>query len=113
MDNILPHPNSYLVIDDPVERSKVLSDHMKVALAWVHGLSKLRDIAVLEAYEHSDRASQLCAELGINRSRLYAILNRNGYNPKMYNWEESKNRNQRIKDKIEELRTRYPMGEKV
>lgn len=105
----LKQPASYATIADPVERTRAMSDDINLALEWIKHVAALREVAIVEAYKTVPNTKNLAASLGLSRSRVYEILNRHHYEPNVYDWSATVEKNKIIKERMEKMRRRYPM----
>lgn len=78
----------YLVIEDPLERLSVLSKEIREKIVEVKFLSKVREAAVIEAYEQKHRPKVIAEAGGFNESRMRQILNQSNHK-KSYDWVEN------------------------
>lgn len=79
----------YLVIDDPMERLRVINEKIRVNQKEIIDLSPIRNAALIECHEAGIHPTDICKAAGFTISRMRVIFSEMGYKPKV-NYKKNK-----------------------
>lgn len=75
--------HEYLLIDDPLERLRVINEKIRVNQAEIIELSPIRNAALVECHEAGIEPKEICKAAGFTLSRMRTIFNQMQYKPKV------------------------------
>ncbi len=75
--------HNYLLIDDPLERLRVINEKIRVNQAEIINLSPVRNAALIECHEAGIDPKVICETAGFTMARMRNIFREINYKPKV------------------------------